>query len=501
MLLKRSSGILLHPTSFPGRFGVGDLGESAYRFIDFLAESGQQVWQILPLGPTGYGNSPYLCYSAFAGNPLLINLEWLASEGLLSEEDFANLPDFSPERVDYDRAIALKMPLLQKACDNFRAGGSPERHEEFEAFRTTHAYWLQDYALFMTLKEAHNGASWQDWEPALRDRDRDTLKEWSDRLEDRVYFHEYVQSEFFRQWQTLKRYANDKGVQIFGDVPIYVAADSADVWSDPKIFVLNVKTGKPAMMAGVPPDYFSETGQLWGNPVYNWQYLERTHFKWWIQRVEGMLDYVDIIRIDHFRGLEAFWAVPGWAKVATKGQWVKAKGDAFFEALEAELGKLPIVAEDLGVITPEVDALREKYEIPGMKVLQFAFDSDSGNGFLPFNYFDRNCIVYTGTHDNDTTVGWFYARSHDQQQRVIDYLGCLCEDGIHWSLIRLALSCVANCAIIPLQDVLGFGNDARMNLPGTAQGNWSWRYRAEDLKPEWCDRLKYLTSIYGRAPY
>lgn len=501
MFLQRTSGIVLHPTSFPGRFGIGDLGAPAYRFIDFLAGSGQRVWQVLPLGPTGFGNSPYLCYSAFAGNPLLINLEWIESEGLLSEADFADLPDFPEDRVDYDRAIAVKMPLLRKACENFQSGTTPERKEQFQQFCKTHAYWLDDYALFMALKEVHDGAGWYDWDTAIAKRERQALKDWTERLQDRIFFHKYVQSEFFRQWSTLKHYANEKGIQIFGDIPIYVAPDSADVWAHPNIFVLDVRNGKPAMMAGVPPDYFSATGQLWGNPVYNWKYLEKTQFKWWIQRVEGMLDYVDLIRIDHFRGLEAFWAVPEGSSVATKGKWVKAKGEAFFTALEEELGKLPIVAEDLGVITDEVEALRDKFEIPGMKVLHFAFDSDRANPFLPYNYTNRNCIVYTGTHDNDTTVGWFEARSPEEQQRVLDYLGCICDEGIHWSLIRLALGSVANCAIVPLQDILGLGNEARMNMPGTAEGNWSWRYKAEDLKPELRDRLNYLTYVYGRAPY
>ncbi|MDY6781749.1 MAG: 4-alpha-glucanotransferase [Cyanobacteriota bacterium] len=500
MFLKRTSGIVLHPTSFPGRFGIGDLGAPAYRFVDFLAESGQQVWQILPLGPTGFGNSPYLCYSAFAGNPLLINLEWLESEGLLSSEDLASVGDFPADSVDYDGAIAFKMPLLRKACQNFNDRANPERKEQFQQFCQTHAHWLDDYALFMALKEAHGGASWHNWEPELIKRDATALKEWRDRLQDEIFFHQYVQSEFFRQWSSLKQYANDKGVRIFGDIPIYVSPDSADVWSHPDIFVLNAKTGKPAMMAGVPPDYFSATGQLWGNPVYDWKYLEKTNFKWWIQRVEGMLAYVDIVRIDHFRGLEAFWAVPEGATDAIRGKWVKAKGEAFFKQLEEELGKLPIVAEDLGMITPEVEALRDEFEIPGMKVLHFAFDSDRANPFLPFNYTNPNCVVYTGTHDNDTTVGWFNGRSPEEQQRVLDYLGCIDAEGIHWSLIRLAFGSLANCAILPLQDLLGLGNEGRMNKPGSAEGNWGWRYRAEDLSPQLRDRLSHLTYVYGRSP-
>ncbi|MBE9117567.1 4-alpha-glucanotransferase [Lusitaniella coriacea LEGE 07157] len=501
MFSRRTSGILLHPTSFPGRFGIGDLGEAAYRFIDFLADSWQQVWQILPLGPTGYANSPYLSYSAFAGNPLLINLEWLASEGLLSEEDFANLPNFPEQTVDYDLAIAVKMPLLQKASQNFQRVASAERKAEFQQFCEAHAYWLDDYALFMALKETHKGQSWSQWDRAIAHREPQAIKNWTELLQSQIFYHKYLQAEFFRQWSSLRRYANEKGVQVFGDLPIYVAWDSADVWANRGIFVLDLKTDKPAMMAGVPPDYFSETGQLWGNPTYNWKQLEKTQFKWWIQRVEGMLDYVDIIRIDHFRGFEAFWAVLGGSTTAMKGKWVKAKGDEFFTLLAQELGDLPIVAEDLGVITPEVEALRDRFKLPGMKILHFAFDSDRANPFLPFNFTHRNCVVYTGTHDNNTTVGWFNARSPEDQQRVVDYLGCICPEGIHWSLIRLALSSVANCSIYPLQDLLGLGEEARMNLPGKAEGNWEWRYRFEELTPELRERLKYLTYLYGRAPY
>jgi len=500
MLSRRTSGILLHPTSFPGRFGIGDLGEAAYRFIDFLAESQQQIWQILPLGPTGYGNSPYLCYSAFAGNPLLISLEWLASEGLLSQEDISDLPAFERDRADYDRAIPLKLSLLQKATRNFEQNASSERQQEFQTFCETQADWLDDYALFMALKAANEGASWNAWEPEIARREPSAIAQQTERLRDKIFFHKYVQSEFFRQWSSLKNYANEKGIQIFGDLPIYVSADSVDVWANPKIFRLNKKTGTPAWMAGVPPDYFSETGQLWGNPVYNWRNLKRTNYQWWVRRLEGMLAYVDIIRIDHFRGFEAFWAVREGEKTAMNGRWVKAKGEEFFTLVREQLGDLSIVAEDLGVITPEVEALRDGFGFPGMKILQFAFDSDRANPFLPFNYTNRNCVVYTGTHDNDTTVGWFEARSPEEQQRLIDYFGCVCEEGIHWNLIRLALGSVANHAIFPLQDLLGLGTEARMNMPGQAEGNWGWRYQEDDLTPQLSDRLKDLTYLYGRAP-
>ncbi len=498
MLYNRSSGILLHPTSLPGRFGIGDLGSSAYAFIDFLVESHQKIWQVLPLGPTGYGNSPYLSYSAFAGNPLLINLEWLVSEDLLSEDDLNHLPQFSEHQVDFDLVIAHKMPLLRKASHNFKQTATPERKEAFEAFCQEHGYWLNDYALFMALKEYFQDKTWNNWEADIAKRDPTAIARYTELLKESIFFHKYIQSEFFRQWKSLKEYANQNEVYIFGDLPIYVAHDSSDVWSNPQIFRLNKETGQPSWMAGVPPDYFSETGQLWGNPVYNWRNLARTNYRWWIQRVKSMLDYVDIMRIDHFRGFEGFWAVQEGEETAMNGRWVKAKGEPFFQLLRDELGELPIIAEDLGVITPEVEALRDKFGLPGMKILHFAFDSDRANPFLPFNYTNRNCIVYTGTHDNDTTVGWFDKRTEEEKARVVDYLGAIGYDGIHWSLIRLAMGSVANIAIFPLQDVLGLGSEGKMNTPGIATGNWAWRYHAQDLTDDLKAHLGYITYLYGR---
>ncbi|MEH1887099.1 4-alpha-glucanotransferase [Nostoc sp.] len=499
MPFPRSSGILLHPTSFPSRFGVGDLGLEAYRFIDFLKESHQQYWQVLPLGPTGYGNSPYMCYSAMAGNPLLISPEKLRDEGLLSEEDFANLPGFPVEKVDFDRVVPIKIGLLKKACENFRVNATPIQQKEFEGFCDSKAYWLDNYALFMALKDAHNGASWHTWEPEFVKRKPEALAQVEDRLNADIFYYKFVQFEFFRQWSDLKSYANMRGIDIIGDIPIYVSHDSADVWAHPDIFCLDEETGVAAQMAGVPPDYFSATGQLWGNPVYNWEELQKQDFKWWVQRFEAMLDYVDIIRIDHFRGFEAYWSVPKGEETAMNGKWVEAPGDAFFEAIRHKLGKLPVLAEDLGVITPEVEALRDKYEFPGMKVLQFAFGSDPENPFLPFNY-PRNAVVYTGTHDNDTTVGWFNSANDNEKQNLWLYLGCISPEGVHWDLIRLALSSIANQAIIPLQDILGLGNEARMNFPSIAEGNWEWRYQSGALREELGDRLKVLTRLNGRAP-
>ena len=500
MLDCRASGILLHPTSLPSRFGIGDLGDRAYRFVDFLAHSDQQIWQILPIGPTGYGNSPYLSYSALAGNPLLISPEILHGQELLTTDELNSTPDFPLDKVDFDRVIASKMLLLRKASDRYKERGSETFDDEFKRFCNGQNDWLSDYALFMSLKQAHNGQSWHQWESDIAYRQPEAMAKAATELADEIFFHKFVQYQFFCQWKNPKHYANQKGIKIFGDIPIYVAHDSVDVWAHKQIFCLDEETGEASLMAGVPPDYFSATGQLWGNPVYNWKELEKTDFKWWIRRVEGILEYVDIIRIDHFRGLQAYWAVPQGENTALRGTWLDAPGDKFFQLLEKQLGKLPIVAEDLGVITPEVEALRDEFNFPGMKILQFAFDDDRENGFLPFNYTNPNCIVYTGTHDNNTTVGWFHERSPEDQSKVVDYLGCLCDDGIHWAMIRLALGSVGKTAILPFQDVLGLGGDAKMNTPSQAGGNWVWRCREEAFNDELSGRLKYLTYLYGRTP-
>ncbi|MEM8779048.1 MAG: 4-alpha-glucanotransferase [Cyanobacteria bacterium P01_G01_bin.49] len=498
---QRASGILLHPTSLPSRFGIGDLGEGPYRFIDFLEASGQTLWQVLPLGPTGYGNSPYLSYSALAGNPLLISPDILYGDGLVTEEDLESFPDFPDDYVDYDLVIQTKFPLLRKASNAFKDRGSEELWQGFQTFCHRHAYWLDDYALFMSIHEAHDGKGWHQWDSDIAKREPQAIQAWTEKLADEIFYHKFLQFEFFRQWQGIKEYANERNVRIFGDIPIYVAYDGADAWAHSDIFCIDPETNEIELMAGVPPDYFSATGQLWGNPVYNWEKVQENNFKWWIQRFKGTLEYLDVVRIDHFRGFQAYWGVPKGETTAMNGEWMEAPGEQFFERLKEELGELPIVAEDLGVITPEVEELRDKFEFPGMKILHFAFDSDRANPFLPYNYANRNCVVYTGSHDNNTTVGWFAQRSFAEKARVTDYLGGLCSEGIHWSLIRLAMGSVANQAIFPLQDILGLEGSSRMNTPGLADGNWTWRYRPEMLTPELIDYLHSVTELYGRIVY
>ena len=499
MPFPRSSGLLLHPTSFPSRFGIGDLGLEAYKFIDFLAESAQQLWQILPLGPTGYGNSPYMSYSSMAGNSLLISPEKLHNQGLLTDEDFANLPEFPVDRVDYERVMQTKMPMLRKACDRFQSHASEVERKQFAGFCEATAGWLEDYALFMALHNTFGETSWHTWEPEIAKAHPEAKEKWRQQLSDEIYFQNYLQFEFFRQWSELKQYANLHHIQIIGDIPIYVAHNSVDVWAHRDIFAIDEETGEPALMAGVPPDYFSATGQLWGNPVYNWEKLQHDHFRWWVQRFRATLDYVDIVRIDHFRGFEAYWAVKQGETTAINGEWLKAPGEEFFQVLSDKLGKMPIMAEDLGSITPEVHALREHFDIPGMKILQFAFGGGADNPYLPFNY-ERNYVVYTGTHDNNTTIGWFNQLSDWEKGNVVRYLGSISPEGINWDLIRLAFSSVANQAIIPMQDLLSLGAEAQMNFPSKPEGNWEWRYRHDAITDQLRDRLKSMTYTYGRAP-
>jgi 4-alpha-glucanotransferase len=496
--MTRSSGILLHPTSLPSPFGIGDLGQDAYNFIDFLHHAKQKYWQILPLGPTGYGNSPYMCYSALAGNPLLLSPTKLLEDGLLSTADLENLPTFSTDRVSFEKAIEMKTKLYHLAYQKFHALEESEHKTNFDRFCESQIYWLDDYALFMALREAHDDKCWTEWEPDLVKRKPLALIHWQNSHKDKIDYHKFLQFKFFEQWGQLKQYAHKQAIEIIGDIPIYVAHDSADVWANQEYFELDPETGAAALMAGVPPDYFSETGQLWGNPVYNWEELANTQFNWWIQRFESLLKLVDVIRVDHFRGFQAFWAVEQGEKTAMNGRWIEAPGAKLFTTVQNKWGRLPILAEDLGVITPDVEALRDTFKFPGMKVLQFAFGSDNGNPFLPFNY-DRNFVVYTGTHDNDTTVGWFDKLSGRERDRFLLYAGGVGTDGVHWDMIRLAMTSVAGIAIFPLQDILGLGGAARMNFPGVAEGNWEWRYADSVLTESLQIQLKSLTEICGRS--
>ena len=507
MPFPRSSGILLHPTCLPSRFGIGDLGSEAYRFIDFLAQSSQQLWQILPLGPAGHGNSPYMSYSAMAGNPMLISPEVLRDDGFLIEADFANLPIFPIDQVDFGHVIPTKTALLKQAFERFKSGASPLQQQAFIRFCETHAYWLDDYALFMALKEVHGGVSWNAWEPAIVDREPEAMAQWHQNLEDEIFFHKYLQFEFFRQWSELKQYANQHGIQIIGDIPIYVAYDSVDVWAHPENYYLDRFTAEPELVAGVPPDYFSETGQLWGNPVYKWKRMQANGYQWWVQRIKSTLEYVDIIRLDHFRGFSGFWIVEQGESDATRGTWMRGPGNSFFAVLKEKIGRLPIIAEDLGLIDSSVEELRDEFELPGMKILQFAFGDMRNEQFFPANFPHTNCVVYTGTHDNDTLLGWFSKLSQEKQDQILFGPTFLegegqrwMEHGIQWAFIWLAFQSIANQAIIPLQDVLGLGNEARMNVPSQADGNWNWRYARDMLTEELGELLRGMTETYNRAP-
>ncbi len=496
MPFPRTSGILLHPTSFPGPYGMGDLGGQARQFIDFLAKSGQRLWQILPLGPTDYGNSPYMSFSAAAGNPLLISVDVLVSEGLLSSEDLQGLPDFNPDFIEFERVENWKMPLLHKASFRFRDTAPPLKQTAFANFCAAKAHWLDDYALFMALHKTQPEGMWSAWPIPLRDRHPEALKTAREALADEIYCQKFWQFEFFRQWSALKQYANQNHIQIFGDIPIYVSLNSSDVWANPDLFQLDDEK-QPIFVAGVPPDYFAVTGQRWGNPLYDWKHLEATDFAWWVNRFKDCLELVDLIRIDHFRGFDSYWAIPAEEETAIKGVWLYGPGEKLFSAVRDALGSLPIIAEDLGDIDQAVLDLRDQFGFPGMKILHFAFGSDGGNPYLPYNTI-HNSVIYTGTHDNDTTLGWYEAASDYEKERFSKYLGGVSPHGVAWDMIRVAMSSVSNQAIVPLQDVCCLGTNARMNTPGTVDNNWRWRYRADALRPEYGDRLLEMAEIYGR---
>ena len=493
--LERSSGILLHPTALPGPYGIGELGRHAHAWVDWLAAAGQQVWQVMPLGPTGYGDSPYQCFSAFAGNPFLISLERLEQDGWLDQADLAAGRDLPEHRVDYGAVIEFRLAMLRRAERRFAERAGDEEREALARFTAEQASWLDDFALFMALKDAHDGRPWNEWDQALRDRDEVALAAARNRQAEAIRRHGTWQFWFDRQWRDVRGHAADKGISILGDLPIFIAYDSADAWANRELFFLT-GDGAPSVVAGVPPDYFSATGQRWGNPLYRWKRMQERGFAWWISRFRSTLTFFDLVRVDHFRGFEAYWEIPADEPTAERGRWVRGPGQPFFDALADALGDLPIVAEDLGVITPEVDALREANRLPGMKVLQFAFAGDASDPYLPHNY-QRNFVVYTGTHDNDTSRGWFASAPEAERDFVRRYLACSDAEAVP-ALIRAALSSVADLAVFPLQDALDLGSEARMNKPGQAAGNWSWRLHWDEL-PQWlAPHLYELSGLYGR---
>jgi 4-alpha-glucanotransferase len=507
MEFPRASGILLHPTSLPSQFGIGDLGKEAYNFVDFLSNAKQTYWQVLPLGPTGYGDSPYQSFSAFAGNTNLISPQILVKDALLTDEEINQKPDFPIGRVDFGLLYDWKNHILALAFDRFRQAKNEDLRGEFDAFCREESFWLDDYAQFRAIKKSQDQKMWLEWNEPLRLREENALNEARESLRDDIEAQKFQQWLFFRQWSDLKRYANEKKIKIVGDVPIFVSLDSADVWCNPHEFKLNTE-GAPTVVAGVPPDYFSATGQLWGNPIYDWNAMRENDFRWWAARVHATLKLVDIVRVDHFRGFAASWEVPYGDETAQNGQWVNVPGKELFETLKKVFGDLPFWAEDLGVITPDVEELRDFFGFPGMRILQFGFGGDAKNHDLPHNYI-QSSVAYTGTHDNDTTVGWFSSkagtgstRDDEQIRREREFcLKYLNSDGaeIHWDFIRAAWASVSNTAIAPMQDLLGLGSEARMNLPASKAGNWFWQSRKDDFSDELGKRLAKLTEIYGRV--
>lgn len=493
MLDKRGCGVLLHPTSLPGPGGIGSLGTDARRFIDMLAAMGMAYWQVLPLTPPACGNSPYSAFSAFAGNPLLIDLDQIVADGDLSEVTYDDTP--SRTNVDFEAVSKHKMKLLQKAASTFLANETSPLKQDFWNFCNT-TPWLHNYALFMALKQRYKGRPWNKWPAGMALLTPEKYEKGSVELGPEIGLHKYIQWQFFRQWRELRAYAARNGISIIGDIPIFVGYDSADVWSHRELFLLDVK-GNPTVVAGVPPDYFSSTGQLWGNPLYNWEVMAQQNYTWWVDRFRSMFEVFDVVRIDHFRGFEAAWHVPAGEKTAINGTWVKAPGTALFDTIFTALGKLPVIAEDLGIITPDVVALRDRYNFPGMKIVQFAFDSGPTNAYLPHNHL-KNSVVYTGTHDNDTTAGWYASLSDEQRSRVNHYVGGRSADAVS-CLIRTVFMSVADTAIVPFQDLLHAGSEARMNVPGTAFGNWGWRFTWDMVAHGLIGRIRDQVECYGRG--
>ncbi|KEH89894.1 MULTISPECIES: 4-alpha-glucanotransferase [Clostridium] len=492
-MFERSSGILMHITSLPSPYGIGTLGKEAYRFVDFLVKAGQKYWQVLPLGPTGYGDSPYQSFSAFAGNPYLIDLDLLCKEGLLEVNDYKYINfGYNCEEVDFEKIAENKMPILKMAFKNLK----DKYRDELQQFKEENDEWIEDYALYMALKVKNNLKSWQLWDKDIKLRKKDALNKAKKELKDDIDYNIFLQFMFYKQWNNLKEYANKNGIKIIGDIPIYVAEDSADTWASSELFLLD-KDKRPIVVSGCPPDGFSETGQRWGNPIYNWKYLEETNYSWWVKRIKANSKLYDVTRIDHFRGFESYWQVPYGEETAINGEWVKGPAMKLFNVIKKELGDVDIIAEDLGYLTDEVRKFREDSGYPGMKVLEFAFDAREESDYLPHNY-DKDCVVYTGTHDNDTVNGWFENANKSDVDFAIKYLKLTKEEGYNWGFIRGALSSVASLAIAQFQDYLGLGTEARMNIPSTLGGNWRWRAKKKDINGDLSKKICEITKLYGR---
>lgn len=492
----RKSGVLLPVSSIPSRYGIGTFSREAYAFVDFLEQAGQRLWQILPLGPTGYGDSPYQSFSTFAGNPYYIDLEALIDEGYLTRED-CEQEDFGGEAgyVDYEKIYRTRFRVLRKAYDR-AAGEGLEKSEAYQRFMQENAFWLEDYALYMAVKNTYGGICWIEWEEGIRLRREESLEQYRADCREEIGFYCFQQYLFLRQWRKLKAYANQKGIEIVGDIPIYVAFDSADTWAGPELFCLD-ENREPVAVAGCPPDAFSATGQLWGNPLYRWEYHQETGYDWWMTRIAYCYRLYDVLRIDHFRGFDEYWAVPYGDETAENGRWEKGPGYELFRTMKEKLGKKKVIAEDLGFLTDSVLKLVRKTGYPGMKVLQFAFDSREESDYLPHNY-GHNCVVYTGTHDNDTTVGWWDTIPAGDRRFARQYLDLKGRNNIQWAFIRAALASVADTAVIPLQDYLGLGSEARINIPSTLGDNWRWRYEESQLTQELADKIRNMTKTYGR---
>ena len=489
----RTSGILMNISSLPGKFGIGTLGKEAYHFVDFLEAAGQSCWQILPICPTSYGDSPYQSFSTFAGNPYFIDLDLLAEDGLLNKTDYCRIKwGSSDTEIDYPLLYKKRFKVLKLAYENFKKGDM----SAFHSFEKKNEIWISNYGLFMSIKDSFDGLSWFQWDEPLKKRDPHALWEFKTAHQDEVLFWEFLQFKFYEQWFKLKEYANEKGIKMIGDIPIYVAADSADVWVNPDIFDLDENLN-PKHVAGCPPDGFSPTGQLWGNPIYNWKRCAETDYCWWIERMRAAVHTYDIVRIDHFRGFESFFSIPAQDETAEFGSWEKGPGIEFFRTLEKELGSLPVIAEDLGFLTPAVREMLAASGYPGMKVLEFAFDPREESDYLPHN-FDRNCVVYPGTHDNNTIAGWFEEIDEESRAFCIKYLNLKKDDNFVWEFIRAAMASTADMAVVQMQDYLELGSDARMNTPSTLGGNWVWRAKRKDFSPKLASKIRDLTKLYCR---